>query len=50
MGLYFLRFSEQQVREDMEIVLKVIENYIIEFERRHSMTRQNVSIEPKYAQ
>jgi len=28
MGLNFLRFSEQQVRKDMDIVLKAIENYI----------------------
>jgi len=28
MGLNFLRFSEQQVRKDMDIVLKAIDNYI----------------------
>ena len=31
MGLYFLRFSEQQVRKDMDIVLNEIGNYIAEF-------------------
>lgn len=50
MGLYFLRFSEQQVRKDMDIVLKEIGNYITEFEQRHCISRQNVSVAPKYAQ
>ena len=50
MGLYFLRFSEQQVRKDMDIILKVIENYITEFERRHCISEQNVSASPKYTQ
>jgi very-short-patch-repair endonuclease len=30
MGLSFLRFSEQQIRKDMDMVLKAIENYIID--------------------
>ena len=30
MGLNFLRFSEQQIRKDMDVVLKAIENYIID--------------------
>jgi very-short-patch-repair endonuclease len=42
MGLYFLRFSEQQIRKDMDIVLKEIENYIVEFKKRHSISEQNV--------
>ncbi len=29
MGLNFLRFSEQEIRKDMDVVLKAIENYII---------------------
>src|SRR5258705_514303 len=33
MGLKFLRFSEQQVRKDMDIVLKAIENYISEYKK-----------------
>ena len=33
MGLRFLRFSEQQVRKDIGIVLKIIRDYIAEFER-----------------
>jgi len=28
MGLNFLRFSEQQVRKDMDVVVKTIEDYI----------------------
>ena len=32
MGLHFLRFHDEQVRKDMDIVLKAIENYISEFE------------------
>jgi very-short-patch-repair endonuclease len=47
MGLYFLRFSEQQVRKDMDIVLKEIGNYIVEFELRHNISQQNVSTDPK---
>lgn len=35
MGLNFLRFSEQQVRKDMEMVLTTIENYIIDYEGKH---------------
>ena len=33
MGLRFLRFSEQQIRKDMDIVLKTLEEYISEFEK-----------------
>ena len=33
LGLSFLRFSEQQVRKDMDIVLKAIENFIKENEK-----------------
>ena len=50
MSLHFLRFSEQQVRKDMDIVLKEIGNYIVEFEKRHSTSQQNVSIDSKYVQ
>ena len=38
MGLNFLRFSEQQVRKDMEMVLKTIMNHIVEFEQRHCVS------------
>ena len=48
MGLYFLRFSEQQVRKDMDLVLKEIGNYIAEFKERHSISQKNVSADPKY--
>jgi len=34
MGLNFLRFSEQQIRKDIDVVLKAIENYIIEWRDR----------------
>src|SRR4029077_8242619 len=30
MGLNFLRFSEQQIRKDMDVVLKTIEKHIID--------------------
>ena len=50
MGLYFLRFSEQQVRKDMDIVLKEIGNCIAEFERRHCISQQNVSVDSKYVE
>ena len=33
MGLSFLRFSELQVRKDMDWVLKEIKNYIITYEK-----------------
>jgi len=33
MGLNFLRFSEQQVRKDMDLVLKGIEDYISKYEK-----------------
>jgi len=47
MGLFFLRFSEQQVRKDMDIVLKEIGNYVDEFEQRHCIPQQNVSADSK---
>lgn len=50
MGLRFLRFSEQQIRKDMDIVLKEIGKYISEFEQRHCISQQNISVDPKYAQ
>jgi len=34
MGLNLLRFSEQQIRKDINVVLKAIENYIIEWKDR----------------
>jgi len=49
MGLHFLRFSEQQIRKDMDVVLNAIGNYITEFEQRHCTGPQNVSVDPKYA-
>ncbi|MGI8599467.1 MAG: endonuclease domain-containing protein [Chitinophagaceae bacterium] len=33
MGLKLLRFSEQEVRKDMDVVLKTIENYIIAYQK-----------------
>jgi very-short-patch-repair endonuclease len=36
MGLSFLRFSEQQIRKDMDVVLKIIEHYIIAWEEKES--------------
>ena len=50
MSLHFLRFSEQQVRKDMDIVLKEMGNYIVEFEQKHSTSQHNVSIDSKYVQ
>jgi len=35
MGLNFLRFSEQQVRKDMEFVLRDIQRYILTYEEKH---------------
>jgi len=35
MGLNFLRFSEQQVRKDMEWVIMQIENYIRDYEIKY---------------
>jgi very-short-patch-repair endonuclease len=42
MGLHFLRFTEQQVRKDMDIVLKLIRKYITEFENKESGRLQTV--------
>ena len=48
MGLNFLRFSEQQVRKDMDIVLKKIENYIIKYEQKEKISdKQIAKIEPE---
>ena len=33
MGLNFLRFSEQQVRKDLDMILKKIEDYILEYRK-----------------
>ena len=38
MGLNFLRFSEQQVKKDMDVVLRAIENYIIKYEQSRQFT------------
>ena len=35
LNLNFLRFSEQQVRKDMEMVLKSIEAYILDYENKY---------------
>jgi very-short-patch-repair endonuclease len=35
MNLNFLRFSDQQVRKDMEMVIKAIQNYILNYEEKH---------------
>lgn len=40
MGLHFLRFTEQQARKDMDIVLKTIRNYIVEHEKSHIRVKQ----------
>jgi len=32
MGLNFLRFTDQQVRKDMDVVLRTIKNWIVEWE------------------
>lgn len=33
MGLSFLRFSDEQIRKDMDLVLQAIENFILEFKK-----------------
>ncbi|HEX4875633.1 MAG TPA: endonuclease domain-containing protein [Chitinophagaceae bacterium] len=38
MGLQFLRFSEQQVRRDMPLVLHTIQQYILEFEKTNKLS------------
>jgi len=35
MNLNFLRFSDQQVRKDIEMVIKEIQNYILDYEEKH---------------
>jgi very-short-patch-repair endonuclease len=43
MGLHFLRFSEQQVRKDMDVVLKAIKNFIIAYEeKRNTINDQSI--------
>ena len=39
MNLSFLRFSEQQVRKDMDWVTKEIETYITKYENSHSLIK-----------
>lgn len=46
-GLNFLRFSEQQVRKDMELVLKTIGNYIVQFELIHCISQMPVAANSK---
>lgn len=43
MNLNFLRFTEMQVRKDMEWVLKTIEGYIIDYEANHPEIKQKYS-------
>ena len=43
-GLHFLRFSEQQVRKDMDMVLKAIEKYVIEYEQQHCISKENIAV------
>ena len=43
MGLNFLRFSEMQVRKDMELVLKAIENYVLDYEAKHPEIKERPS-------
>ena len=42
MGLSFLRFSEQQIRKDMDIVLKAIEQYISGYEKLNQLPRNKL--------
>jgi very-short-patch-repair endonuclease len=35
MGLHFLRFTEQQVRQDMEVVLKQISKFIAAYKKQN---------------
>ena len=44
MGLHFLRFSEQQVRKDMDMVLKAIGKYVIEYEQQHCISKEDIII------
>lgn len=41
MGLNFLRFTEAEVRKNIKGVLKVIEDYIIDFEFKNPDIRPN---------
>ncbi|MDP4262046.1 MAG: endonuclease domain-containing protein [Bacteroidota bacterium] len=43
MGLNFLRFSEMEVRKDIEQVLKIIENYIVACEEKYPELKRRVS-------
>ena len=42
MGLNFLRFSEQQIRKDMDLVLKAIEDYISKYEKLIPSNRNRI--------
>lgn len=44
MGLNFLRFTEIEVRKDMNGVLKVIKDYIIDFEFKNPEVKPNRNI------
>jgi len=37
MGLYFLRFTDQEIRKDMDFVLKAIREYVTTYESKHSV-------------
>jgi very-short-patch-repair endonuclease len=37
MGLYFLRFTDQEVRKDMDFVLKAIREYVTTYEQKNSV-------------
>lgn len=39
MGLHFLRFEDEQVRKDMEVVLRKIERYVEDYEMKHPAVR-----------
>jgi very-short-patch-repair endonuclease len=43
MGLNFLRFSEQEVRKDMDVVLKEIEKYIVAYTKKRAYTSLRIS-------
>ncbi len=41
MGLHFLRFSEQEVRRNIDAVLRAIENYIVNYEEHSLLYQKN---------
>ena len=43
MDLNFLRFSEMNVRKDMDLVIKAIENYILDYEAKHPEIKERKS-------